>query len=38
VRAHVSAILKSLGAADRAQAVALGFELGILRPSVRPRG
>ena len=38
VRAHVSAILKSLGAADRAQAVALGFELGILRTSVRPRG
>lgn len=37
-RAHVSAILASLGAADRAQAVALGFELGILRPSVRPGG
>lgn len=37
-RAHVSAILESLGAADRAQAVALGFELGILRPSLRPRG
>lgn len=37
-RAHVSAILESLGAADRAQAVALGYELGILRPSVRPRG
>jgi DNA-binding NarL/FixJ family response regulator len=36
VRAHVSAILAALGAADRAQAVALGFELGILRPSVRP--
>ena len=37
-RAHVSAILQSLGAADRAQAVALGFELGILRPSVRQGG
>lgn len=37
-RAHVSAILAALGAADRAQAVALGFELGILRPSIRPRG
>jgi hypothetical protein len=34
----VSAILAELGAADRAQAVALGFELGILRPSLRPRG
>ncbi len=34
-RAHVSAILAALGAADRAQAVALGFELGILRLSVR---
>jgi len=38
VRAHVSAILETLGAADRAQAVALGFERGILRPSVRPGG
>jgi DNA-binding NarL/FixJ family response regulator len=37
-RAHVSAILAKLGAADRAQAVALGFELRILRPSLRPRG
>jgi DNA-binding NarL/FixJ family response regulator len=37
-RAHVSAILASLGAADRAQAVALGFELGILRPSLRSGG
>ena len=37
-RAHVSAILEALGAADRAQAVALGFELGILRPSLRPGG
>ena len=37
-RAHVSAILEALGAADRAQAVALGFELGILRPSIRQRG
>lgn len=37
-RAHVSAILAALGAADRAQAVALGFELGILRPSLRPGG
>lgn len=37
-RAHVSSILESLGAADRAQAVALGFELGILRPSLRPGG
>jgi len=36
VRAHVSAILAALGAADRAHAVAIGFELGILRPSVRP--
>jgi len=37
-RAHVSAILAALGAADRAQAVALGFELGILRPALRPGG
>ena len=37
-RAHVSAILAALGAADRAQAVALGFELGILRPSFRSGG
>ncbi|MFM7076380.1 MAG: response regulator transcription factor [Planctomycetaceae bacterium] len=37
-RAHVSAILAALGAADRAQAVAMGFELGILKPSVRPGG
>jgi len=37
-RAHVSAILAALGAADRAQAVALGFEQGILRPSLRPGG
>lgn len=34
-RAHVSAILAALGAADRAQAVAIGFELGILRPNTR---
>ncbi|RLS30656.1 MAG: DNA-binding response regulator [Planctomycetota bacterium] len=34
-RAHVSAILAALRAADRAQAVALGFELGILKPSKR---
>ena len=32
------AILAALGASDRAQAVALGFELGILKPSVRPGG
>ena len=37
-RAHVSSILAALGAADRAQAVAMGFELGILKPSVRPGG
>jgi DNA-binding NarL/FixJ family response regulator len=34
-RAHVSSILAALGAADRAQAVALGYELGILRPTAR---
>lgn len=31
VRAHVTAILAGLGAADRAQAVARGFELGLLK-------
>ncbi len=31
VRAHVTAILAALGAADRAQAVARGFELGLLK-------
>lgn len=31
VRAHITSILASLQAADRAQAVALGFELGILK-------
>jgi two-component system NarL family response regulator len=31
VRAHVTAILAAIGAADRAQAVAIGFELGILK-------
>jgi len=31
VRAHVTAILSELGAADRAQAVARGFELGLLK-------
>lgn len=30
VRAHITSILASLQAADRAQAVAIGFELGIL--------
>lgn len=33
VRAHVTAILAALNAADRAQAVAIGFELGILKLS-----
>jgi DNA-binding NarL/FixJ family response regulator len=31
VRAHMTAILAALGAADRAQAVARGFELGLLK-------
>ena len=31
VRAHVTAILAALGAVDRAQAVARGFELGLLK-------
>jgi DNA-binding NarL/FixJ family response regulator len=31
VRAHITSILASLQAADRAQAVAIGFELGILK-------
>jgi DNA-binding NarL/FixJ family response regulator len=31
VRAHVTAILAALGAADRAQAVARGFDLGLLK-------
>jgi two-component system NarL family response regulator len=35
VRAHVTAILAALGAADRAQAVAVGFELGILKLRVK---
>jgi len=33
VRAHVTAILAALSAADRAQAVAIGFELGLLKLS-----
>jgi DNA-binding NarL/FixJ family response regulator len=37
VRAHVSAILAALGAVDRAQAVARGFELGLLKLQA-PRG
>jgi DNA-binding NarL/FixJ family response regulator len=37
VRAHVTAILAALGAADRAQAVARGFDLGLLKlQSPRP--
>lgn len=36
VRAHVTAILAALGAVDRAQAVARGFELGLLKLS-KPR-
>ena len=36
VRAHVTAILAALGAADRAAAVARGFELGLLELKVRP--
>ncbi len=35
VRAHVTSILASLQAADRAQAVAIGFELGILKLPAR---
>jgi len=35
VRAHITSILASLQAADRAQAVAIGFELGILKLPVR---
>jgi len=34
VRAHVTAILATLKAADRAQAVARGFELGLLKVNV----
>jgi DNA-binding NarL/FixJ family response regulator len=35
VRAHITSILASLQAADRAQAVAIGFELGILKLASR---
>ena len=35
VRAHITSILASLQAADRAQAVAIGFELGILKLPAR---
>lgn len=35
VRAHITSILASLPAADRAQAVAIGFELGILKLASR---
>jgi len=33
VKAHVAALLEKLGAADRAEAVARGFDLGILKAS-----
>ena len=38
VRAHVTAILATLSAADRAQAVAIGFELGLLKLSSKKAG
>ena len=38
VRAHVTAILATLRAADRAQAVAIGFELGLLKLTSRKAG
>ena len=38
VRAHVTAILATLHAADRAQAVAIGFELGLLKLSSKKAG
>jgi DNA-binding NarL/FixJ family response regulator len=38
VRAHVTAILATLSAADRAQAVAIGFELGLLKLSSQKAG
>jgi DNA-binding NarL/FixJ family response regulator len=33
VRAHMTAILARLAASDRAQAVAIGYELGLFRPA-----
>jgi DNA-binding NarL/FixJ family response regulator len=33
VRAHMTAILATLNAADRAQAVAIGYDLGLFKPS-----
>ena len=36
VKAHVAAILEKLDAADRAEAVAKGFDLGILKTAPRP--
>jgi DNA-binding NarL/FixJ family response regulator len=38
VRAHVTAILAALSAADRAQAVAIGFELGLLKLASQKAG
>jgi len=38
VRAHVTAILAALPAADRAQAVAIGFELGLLKLASQKTG
>ena len=38
VRAHVTAILATLSAADRAQAVAIGFDLGLLKLSSKKAG
>jgi DNA-binding NarL/FixJ family response regulator len=32
VRAHMTAILARLNAADRAQAVAIGYDLGVFTP------
>jgi DNA-binding NarL/FixJ family response regulator len=38
VRPHVTAILAALSAADRAQAVAIGFELGLLKLASQKSG
>ena len=38
VRAHITSILASLKAADRAQAVAIGFELGLLKLNASREG
>lgn len=36
VKAHVKALCEKLGAADRAEAVAKGFDLGLLKTAIKP--